>query len=59
MNARPQFRQRFGQIVIAAKNQDNREPDLFDSDDYMQYLGGKIATVRALTGKNPRQFLGV
>ena len=58
VNARPQFRQRFGQIVIAAKNQDNREHDLFDSDDYMQYHGGMIATVRALTGKNPRQFFG-
>ena len=58
VNARPQFRQRFSQIVIAAKNQDNREHDLFDSDDYMQYHGGMIATVRALTGKNPRQFFG-
>ena len=58
VNARPQFRQRFGQIVIAAKNQDNREHDLFDSDDYMQYHGGMIATVRALTGRNPRQFFG-
>ncbi|MEE9161412.1 MAG: cobaltochelatase subunit CobN, partial [Candidatus Neomarinimicrobiota bacterium] len=58
VNARPQFRQRFSQIVIAAKNQDNREHDLFDSDDYMQYHGGMIATVRALTGRNPRQFFG-
>ena len=58
VQARPQFRQRFSQIVIAAKNQDNREHDLFDSDDYMQYHGGMIATVRALTGRNPRQFFG-
>ena len=58
VHARPQFRQRFSQIVIAAKNQDNREHDLFDSDDYMQYHGGMIATVRALTGRNPRQFFG-
>ena len=58
VNARPQFRQRFSQIVIAAKNQDNREHDVFDSDDYMQYHGGMIATVRALTGRNPRQFFG-
>ena len=58
VHARPQFRQRFGQIVIAAKNQDNREHDLFDSDDYMQYHGGMIATVRALSGRNPRQFFG-
>ena len=58
VSARQEFRKRFSQIVVAAKNQDNREHDIFDSDDYMQYHGGMIATVRALTGKNPRQFLG-
>jgi cobaltochelatase CobN len=58
VNARPQFRRRFGQIVIAAKNQDNREHDVFDSDDYLQYHGGMIATVRSLTGRSPRQFFG-
>ena len=58
VNARDEFRMRFSQIVIAAKNQDNREHDIFDSDDYMQYHGGMIATVRALTGKNPREFFG-
>lgn len=52
------FKIRFRQITLAAKNQDNREHDIFDSDDYMQYHGGMIATVRALTGKNPRQFFG-
>jgi cobaltochelatase CobN len=54
----PEFKTRFGQIVVAAKNQDNREHDIFDSDDYLQYHGGMIATVRALTGQNPRQFFG-
>ena len=58
VTARNEFRTRFGQIVIAAKNQDNREHDVFDSDDYMQYHGGMIATVRSLTGRNPRQFFG-
>ncbi len=58
VNARPQFRRRFGQIVVAAKNQDTREHDIFDSDDYMQYHGGMIATVRALSGRSPRQFFG-
>lgn len=58
VNARPEFRRRFSQIVIAAKNQDNREHDVFDSDDYLQYHGGMIATVRALTGRSPRQFFG-
>ncbi len=58
VTARQEFRTRFGQIVIAAKNQDNREHDVFDSDDYLQYHGGMIATVRSLTGRNPRQFFG-
>ena len=58
VQARDEFRRRFSQIVVAAKNQDNREHDIFDSDDYMQYHGGMIATVRALTGKNPQQFFG-
>jgi cobaltochelatase CobN len=58
VNAREEFRLRFSQIVIAAKNQDNREHDVFDSDDYMQYHGGMIATVRSLTGSSPRQFFG-
>ena len=58
VHARAQFRQRFSQIVVAAKNQDTREHDIFDSDDYMQYHGGMIATVRALTGRSPRQFFG-
>jgi len=53
-----EFRERFGSIVIAAKNQDNREHDIFDSDDYLQYHGGMIATIRAFTGKNPKQYFG-
>ncbi|MDE3074612.1 MAG: cobaltochelatase subunit CobN, partial [Chloroflexota bacterium] len=53
-----EFRARLAASSIAVQNQDNREHDIFDSDDYMQYHGGMIATVRALTGKNPRQFFG-
>ncbi|MDP8922919.1 MAG: cobaltochelatase subunit CobN [Chloroflexota bacterium] len=53
-----EFRERFGSIVIAAKNQDNREHDIFDSDDYLQYHGGMIAMVRSLTGRNPKQYFG-
>ncbi len=57
VHARDQFRQRFSQIVVAAKNQDTREHDIFDSDDYMQYHGGMIATVRALTGRRSTPVL--
>jgi cobaltochelatase CobN len=53
-----EFRERFASIVVAAKNQDNREHDIFDSDDYLQYHGGMIATVRALSGRDPKQYFG-
>ena len=58
VSATPEFRRRFAAIDVATKNQDNREHDIFDSDDYMQFHGGMIATVRALAGENPRQFFG-
>jgi cobaltochelatase CobN len=43
---------------VAIKNIDNREHDLFDSDDYFQYHGGMIAAVRALTGRSPKGYVG-
>jgi cobaltochelatase CobN len=43
---------------VAVKNIDNREHDLFDSDDYFQYHGGMIAAVRALTGHDPKAYIG-
>jgi cobaltochelatase CobN len=52
------MRRRFAAIDIAVKNQDNREHDIFDSDDYLQDHGGMIATVRALTGRAPRAAFG-
>jgi cobaltochelatase CobN len=52
------MRRRFAAIDVAVKNQDNREHDIFDSDDYLQDHGGMIATVRALTGENPKAWFG-
>jgi cobaltochelatase CobN len=49
---------RFAAIEIAVKNQDNREHDIFDSDDYLQDHGGMIATIRALTGRQPKALFG-
>ena len=43
---------------VAVKNVDNREHDLFDSDDYFQYHGGMISAIRALTGKDPKGYIG-
>jgi cobaltochelatase CobN len=56
--AQDEFAAALKTVQVAAKNQDNREHDIFDSDDYLQYHGGMIATVRTLTGKNPRRYLG-
>jgi cobaltochelatase CobN len=58
VDAVPEFRSRFAAINVAVKNQDNREHDILDSDDYLQYHGGMIASVRALTGRTPHQYHG-
>jgi cobaltochelatase CobN len=58
VDARPDFVQQLSGVQVAAKNQDNREHDIFDSDDYLQYHGGMIATIRALTGRTPRRYFG-
>ena len=54
---RTNFKTRFREIVVAVKNQDNREHDIFDSDDYLQYHGGMMATIRALTGREPESAI--
>lgn len=48
----------YRRIAVAAKNTDSREHDIADSDDYFQYHGGMVATVRALTGKDPAAYIG-
>jgi cobaltochelatase CobN len=49
---------RFAAIDVAVKNQDNREHDIFDSGDYLADHGGMVATVRALTGRDPKAWFG-
>jgi cobaltochelatase CobN len=48
----------YRRIAVAAKNIDTREHDIADSDDYFQYHGGMVATVRALTGRAPAAYIG-
>ena len=55
---RDAFRVRLRGVQVALHNQDNREHDIFDSDDYLQFHGGMIATVRALSGQQPRHYFG-
>ncbi len=52
------MRSNYRRIKVAAKNVDTREHDIADSDDYFQYHGGMVATVRALTGADPRAYVG-
>jgi len=52
------MRRRFAAVEVAVKNQDNREHDIFDSDDYLQDHGGMVATIRALTGAQPKAWFG-
>ena len=52
------MRTAYRRIQVAAKNIDTREHDIADSDDYFQYHGGMVATVRALTGQDPKAYVG-
>ncbi len=56
--AREDMEANYRRIVVAAKNTDTREHDIADSDDYFQYRGGMVATVRALTGTAPTDYIG-
>jgi cobaltochelatase CobN len=56
--ARPEMENAYRRINVAAKNVDSREHDIADSDDYFQYHGGMVATVRALTGTAPAAYIG-
>ncbi|MBP2325372.1 cobaltochelatase CobN [Kibdelosporangium banguiense] len=58
VQARQDMETSYRRIAVAAKNIDTREHDIADSDDYFQYHGGMIATVRALTGKAPAAYVG-
>ena len=56
--ARDDMQTNYRRITVAAKNIDTREHDIADSDDYYQYHGGMVATVRALTGVAPKAYVG-
>ncbi|MET8474218.1 cobaltochelatase subunit CobN [Streptomyces sp. NPDC006422] len=56
--ARTEMETAYKRIAVAAKNTDTREHDIADSDDYFQYHGGMVATVRALRGSAPEAYIG-
>lgn len=47
------FEARLRSIEAVVQNQDNREHDLFDSDDYYQFEGGMSAAAEHLSGQRP------
>lgn len=57
-DAREDFRVRLSQTQLVLHNQDNREHDIFDSDDYLQFFGGMMASVRSLSGVQPKGYFG-
>jgi cobaltochelatase CobN len=56
--ARDAMRGCYARIQLAVKNVDSAEHDILDSDDYYQYHGGMVATVKALTGAEPAAYVG-
>ena len=50
------FRRRMSGIDVTVKNEDNRENNMFTTDDHNAYHGGMIATIRSLTGRAPKSY---
>ena len=55
-NSEDTFRTRLASIEAVIHNQDNREHDIFDSDDYYQFEGGMAAAVAEAAGSAPRVY---
>ena len=58
VDARDEFKQVLRVTQVAIKNQDNREHDIYDSDDYLQFHGGMIAAIRSMSGVAPKAYFG-
>ncbi|MEN9542262.1 MAG: cobaltochelatase subunit CobN [Cyanobacteriota bacterium] len=52
------FEARLRGVQVVLHNQDNREHDIFDSDDYYQFQGGLAAAVEAVSGRAPQLWFG-
>ncbi|MBV9275433.1 MAG: cobaltochelatase subunit CobN [Verrucomicrobia bacterium] len=46
------------EIEVVHQNQDNREHDILDSDDYFQFQGGLMASIKQLKGTAPVVYHG-
>jgi cobaltochelatase CobN len=52
------FKTRLSKLDVAVKNDDSREYDLFDGDDWYDYLGGMVNSGKVFGGKAPKSYLG-
>ncbi len=52
------FRRRLATLDITVKNEDTTDVHLMSSDDFNAYHGGMVAAVRALSGKQPKSYVG-
>lgn len=48
LEKKQEFKNQLAQMDIVSQNQDNREHDIFDSDDYLQFHGGLINAVNQM-----------
>jgi cobaltochelatase CobN len=55
---RRNFRRRLGRIQAVVKNEDNREHDLFASDDFNSFFGGFIVAAKKESGLQPMALAG-
>lgn len=56
--ARHAFCRRLAAVEATVKNEDNREIDMYDSDDFYSYHGGMVAAVKVIKGEKPLSFSG-
>lgn len=54
--AKQLFAYQLSQLEVVVQNQDNREHDIFDSDDYYQFQGGMSNAVKVLSGDRPTVY---
>ncbi len=57
VEAEEEFKSILRMVEATVKNEDSQEWDIFEGDDFNNYHGGLIATIRALGG-NPRSYVG-
>lgn len=53
---RDELERQLANVEAVTQNRDNREHDLFDSDDYFQFQGGMIASATVLGDDSPESY---